>query len=179
MALLEDDMKAAFFITIGILIAVLCVIIFKKKKAKKAKELMESTMISFKEGMEWVDLPVIPCINNNKRFNLILDSGSNVSHINSGVLNEFDFNMLDTEMSVIGIEGNKKDSGKCIMKFNCRGSNLEEEFCITDLNAAFDDIKRNYGVSIHGILGNRFLEKYGYVLDFAELVAYRKESKKG
>lgn len=170
-------MKARLLVLAGMLVTVLCVLLYQRRKAKKAKEFENNTAISFKEGMEWVDLPVIPCMNNGKRFNLILDSGSNVSHINNGVLNEFDFKMLDTEMSVIGIEGNKKDSGKCLMKFNCRGSSLEEEFCITDLNAAFDDIKRNYGVSIHGILGNKFLERYGYVLDFAELVAYRKNKK--
>lgn len=170
-------MKAGLLVLTGMLIAVLCVILYQRRKAKKAKEFENNTVISFKEGMEWVDLPVIPCMNNGKRFNLILDSGSNVSHINSGVLNEFEYNPLDKTMSVIGIEGNHQDSNKCIIQFKCRGSNLEEEFCVTDLNAAFDDIKKNYGVSIHGILGNKFLERYGYVLDFAELVAYRKDKK--
>ena len=51
---------------------------------------------------------------------------------------------------------------------------FEEEFSITDLDGAFDIIKKENGVQIHGILGSKFFEKYKYILDFKELIAYIK-----
>ena len=33
-------------------------------------------------------------------------------------------------------------------------------------------MKKEYGVTIHGLLGTGFFQKYKYVLDFNEMVAY-------
>ena len=33
-------------------------------------------------------------------------------------------------------------------------------------------IKLEYGINLHGILGSTFFQKYRYVLNFDELVAY-------
>ena len=39
---------------------------------------------------------------------------------------------------------------------------------------ALDNRKNDHGVTMVGILGNNFLEKYKYVLDFADFIAYQK-----
>ena len=41
------------------------------------------------------------------------------------------------------------------------------------LENAFSTIEQESGIKLHGILGNRFFEKYRYILDFKELIAYR------
>ena len=51
-----------------------------------------------------------------------------------------------------------------------------EKFQVVDMSYAFNSIKQSTGVNIHGILGNSFFEKYGYVIDFKELVAYGKHN---
>ena len=51
---------------------------------------------------------------------------------------------------------------------------FEEEFGIADLDEAFSVVKQESGVQIHGILGSKFFERYKYVLDFKELIAYIK-----
>ena len=44
-----------------------------------------------------------------------------------------------------------------------------------DMTAAFGSIKKETGVTIHGILGAKFFNEFKYVLDFKELIAYSKE----
>ena len=42
------------------------------------------------------------------------------------------------------------------------------------LDTSFEEVKKECGVQLHGILGADFLKEHKYVLDFAELVAYHK-----
>ena len=62
----------------------------------------------------------------------------------------------------------------CWLTVSYRNQKFHEEFSAADLNKAFNAVKQETGVQIHGILGSRFFEKYQYVLDFKELAAYIK-----
>ena len=42
------------------------------------------------------------------------------------------------------------------------------------LPARLIGVKEETGVTIHGILGNTFFEKYGFVIDFKDFIAYAK-----
>ena len=42
------------------------------------------------------------------------------------------------------------------------------------MSEAFKKIKDGNGATIHGLIGNSFMQKYKYVLDFDEMVAYSK-----
>ena len=53
-----------------------------------------------------------------------------------------------------------------------KNQEFEEEFSIADLDKAFRIVREESGVQIHGILGSRFFEKYKYVLDFKDYIAY-------
>ena len=48
-------------------------------------------------------------------------------------------------------------------------------FPVKDLGDSMDMVKQEYGVRIHGVLGAKFLDKYSYVLDFANLIAYTRK----
>lgn len=48
-------------------------------------------------------------------------------------------------------------------------------FILEPLDESFKSIKETNGVQLHGILGTLFLQKYNFVLDFDELVAYKKK----
>ena len=60
------------------------------------------------------------------------------------------------------------------MTISYKEQDFTSDFCVMDLSAAFDNVKNESGVTVHGILGNSFFTKYKYVLDFDELVAYNK-----
>ena len=48
-------------------------------------------------------------------------------------------------------------------------------YVLESLDESFKSIKETDGVQLHGILGTLFLQKHNFVLDFDELVAYKKK----
>lgn len=133
-----------------------------------------NSKISFKEAMDLVELPVVTFYNSNTKLNFLLDTGSNVSYINSSIIPLLVHEKIAKEMDTIGIEGNKVSNQFCKMSITYKNQIFEEEFSIADLDEAFGVVKQESGVQIHGILGSKFFEKYKYILDFKELTAYIK-----
>lgn len=150
-----------------ILISISAFIIFKAIHKNKTK-------ISFRESMDLTDLPVITFMNNNKKLNFLLDTGSNESYINLPILKDLDYIMLDKSAEMMSIDGSKADTKKCMMKIFYKNNSFETIFHIYDMESAFSTIKNESGVQIHGILGSLFFQKYKYVLDFDSLIAYLK-----
>ena len=133
-----------------------------------------NSKISFKEAMDLVELPVVTFYNGDTKLNFLLDTGSNVSYINSSIIPLLVHEKTDKEMDTIGMEGNKVSNQFCKMSVTYKNQVFEEEFSIADLDEAFGVVKQESGVQIHGILGSKFFERYKYVLDFKELIAYIK-----
>ena len=133
-----------------------------------------NSRISFKEAMDLVELPVVTFYNGGTKLNFLLDTGSNVSYINNSIIPFLVHEKIDKEMNTIGIEGNKVSNKFCKMSVTYKNQVFEEEFSIADLDEAFGVVKQESGVQIHGILGSKFFERYRYVLDFKELIAYIK-----
>jgi predicted aspartyl protease len=157
---------------IGILLLVILVAITINAIEDIRKK--NDSKISFRESMDLTELPVVTFYNGDKKLNFLLDTGSNVSHINSSVIHLLDHTKTDQKTDTIGMEGNKVSNDICKMAVYYRNQRFEEDFIISDLNDAFDIIKQEDGVQIHGILGSKFFEKYRYILDFGELIAYIK-----
>ena len=133
-----------------------------------------NSKISFKEAMDLVELPVVTFYNGDTKLNFLLDTGSNVSYINNSIIPLLIHEKTDKKMDTIGIEGNKVSNQFCKMSVTYKNQVFEEEFSIANLDEAFDVVKQESGVQIHGILGSKFFEKYKYILDFKELTAYIK-----
>jgi hypothetical protein len=131
--------------------------------------------ISFREAMDLVELPVITFYNNGKKFNFLLDTGSTHSHINKAVLDCFKYETTQEMLEVMGMEGNKVTNEICQITLSYKDKEFENLFSITDLEEAFNALKAESGVQVHGILGCGFFEKYKYVLDFKEMIAYSKK----
>ena len=157
---------------IGVLLIVIVVAMIINAIEDNRKK--NDSKISFRESMDLTELPVVTFYNGDKKLNFLLDTGSNVSHINSSVIHLLDHTKTDQKTDTIGMEGNKVSNDICKMTVYYRNQRFEEDFIISDLNDAFDIIKQEDGVQIHGILGSKFFEKYRYVLDFSELIAYIK-----
>lgn len=157
---------------IGILLVVIVVAMTINAIEDNRKK--NESKISFRESMDLTELPVVTFYNGDKKLNFLLDTGSNVSHINSSVIHLLDHTKTDQKTDTIGMEGNKVSNDICKMTVYYRNQRFEEDFIISDLNDAFNIIKQEDGVQIHGILGSKFFEKYKYILDFSELIAYIK-----
>lgn len=132
----------------------------------------KSSEISFREAMDLAGLPVITFYNGDKKINFLLDTGSNISYLNESIVSSLVTESTGEESNIIGIEGNKVNCKICKMIIRRKNQEFEEEFSIADLDKAFSIVKKESGVQIHGILGSRFFEKYKYVLDFKDYIAY-------
>lgn len=132
----------------------------------------KNSEISFREAMDLVELPVITFYNGDRKINFLLDTGSNISYLNKSVVSSLVVESTGEESNIIGIEGNKVNCKICKMIIRRKNQEFEEEFSIADLNKAFRIVREESGVQIHGILGSRFFEKYKYVLDFKDYIAY-------
>lgn len=132
--------------------------------------------ISFKESLDLANLPVITFRQGEKKINLLLDTGSTESIIIPSILDYLEHEDIGKKGTIFGMEGNAVDTKyvKMDLMYNC--ITYSENFQVVDMSNAFNSIKQSTGVTIHGILGNSFFEKYGYVIDFQEFVAYGKNN---
>lgn len=135
------------------------------------------TGISFKESIDLTELPVITLYNDGQKLNFLLDTGSNISHLNSKaekLLKRYD-EVHKTGFDIATATGVTEGSNRWVgIPLQYKKQSFIEDFMLLDLQEAFDSIKKENGVQLHGILGNSFFTKYRYVLDFEDLVAYTK-----
>lgn len=139
-----------------------------RKREKRAS----SRRMSFKETLDLTELPIITFKNKDKKVNFLLDTGASHSVINKSSLDGLEYTIIDKEDTIYGADGNKTLEGFVNMEVVYRDKSYTEEFQTADLEKAFNNLKNDFGVNLHGILGNSFFQKYKYVIDFDELAAY-------
>lgn len=130
-------------------------------------------IFSFKESLDLAGLPIITFRQGNNKFNFLLDTGSNVSYINGTSLIETI--PIDSKDSFIGAEGVSKECQLCYIKLCYKDAEYQQTFRVADLTAAFSQVKTATGVTLNGIIGNDFMEKYKYCIDFKEYLVYQRK----
>lgn len=128
--------------------------------------------MSFRETMDLCDLPIVTFLNNGNKFNFLLDTGASKSVINTEVLQSMSYKEANISGNVYGLDGKKYETSYVNVFLNYRGREYEEEFQVLDMSAPFGNLKSDFGIKVHGILSSSFFEKYRYILDYNELVAY-------
>lgn len=159
---------------IVILLAVILVAVIVNSIESYRRQKKKETM-SFREAMDLTELPIITFYNNNKKLNFLLDTGSDLSHINKSLLPSLKYKEIDESRNIISVGGNTQSLGCCDMTVTYKNQKFIDRFYISDLDEAFGVIKAETGVQIHGILGSKFFAKYKYILDFESLIAYSKK----
>lgn len=131
--------------------------------------------ISIRESMDLCNLPIITFINNGNKFNFVLDSGATESHISESARDKMIAESSGSNLDVQGFNGKEEMNKGIIVDLSYKDRVFSTELFISPgLDISFADVKKNFGVQLHGIIGNDFLKEYGYVLDFYDLVAYSK-----
>ena len=131
--------------------------------------------ISFKQAMDLTDLPIVTMFQGENKFNLLLDTGSTDNVIDSNVLSNIVHERIDYKGTLTGLDGIKSDVSACNISFSYGEREYPYTYLVRDMKPAFDMMKQDYGVTLHGIIGSKFFNKYRYVLDFASLIAYSKK----
>lgn len=131
--------------------------------------------MSFRESMDLTELPVVTFYQGDKKINFLLDTGSNKSLINAYCGLDIKFEDANIKSDIVGINGETLNAKCANVEFTYKNFDFKYTFHVCDLRSAFDSIKQEQGVTIHGILGNQFFKEYSYILDFNKLVAYSKK----
>lgn len=145
------------------------------KKIVKKLFNIHSNAMSFKESLDLAELPVVTFKQGDKKINMLLDTGSNNCVIDKTFLKSLEHKMLDQTTDILGLEGISTTTGVCTLKMSYKNVEYEYPYVVQDMSLAFGSIKKETGVTINGILGSKFFNEYGYVLDFDELIAYSKK----
>lgn len=118
-------------------------------------------------------MPAIPIWINGKEYVVLIDTGSDASYLDAGVLNEVPKILLGYQEEVIGGTGIKeKGSAVYRVEFACGDREFQEEFTENDFSHIFEFIENSHGIKLCGILGTKFLLKHKCILDFDKLVFY-------
>lgn len=142
----------------------------KEKLMPQNKEAM-----SFKAAMDLCSLPVVTFYQGDKKYNFLLDTGSNNSIIDKSVLKDIISTSSNMTSSLFGMEGRTTEVDVCNITLYFNDKAYPYYYLIQDMSTPFGLIKQESGVTLHGIVGSNFFNEFKYVLDFAELVAYSKK----
>lgn len=140
----------------------------------KLEEKVSNTM-SFREALALAELPVVTFYQGDKKLNLLLDTGANISIIDKKVASTINTKETPRVSKITGIGGSVKDVAIVDITLQYKNNTFEDGFQVTDMTSTFSAIKNATGVTIHGIIGNKFMQKYKYILDFDKMIAYSKK----
>lgn len=157
-------------IQIIITLACVCAIALIVNKIEDSKK----DYMSFREAIDLVGLPIVTFTIGDRKLHFILDTGANKSVINKKIADKLGIPTEDTS-KVVGLEGKVQECSFITLDIQYKGTPYRERFQVLDMTAPFKEIKAMYGPTLHGILGSSFMEKYKYVLDFKEMIAYSKK----
>lgn len=161
--------KILFIICVTIFVA-LTITFFEDLKRSNRKK------ISFKEALDLTELPVVTFIGKGKKLNFLIDTGANNSILNESVATKMklkweEFDGVETNTAGGNINLNRVTN--LVIKFDDKRE-YDECFLISNMDDAFNSIKTETGVMIHGILGSNFFAKYKYIIDYDSLALYVK-----
>lgn len=130
--------------------------------------------ISFSKGFISPNIPIATFYQGEKELNFIIDTGSDNNIIDSNVLPELKYEMNDDKMNLTGL-GGSQEVEICNITFSYGEDEYTTPFLISDMKEAFSMIKECHAITIHGMLGSKFLKQQNIILDFNKMVAYNKK----
>jgi predicted aspartyl protease len=129
--------------------------------------------ISFSKGFISPNIPIATFHQGDKELNFIIDTGSDNNIIDSNVLPELQYEMVEDKMNLTGL-GGSREVGICNIVFSYEDEEYSTPFLISDMKEAFNMIRECHAIPIHGMLGSKFLKRQNIILDFNKMVAYNK-----
>lgn len=139
----------------------------------------ERSKMSFMEAFNLTEMTIVTLFNNGQKLNFLLDTGSNDAYISKSAskIEGLSYEVIQTDGThVTGSAGSCSSSEAIRIPLTYKNYTYTTDlFVLESLDESFKAIKESDGVQIHGILGTLFLQKHNFVLDFDELVAYKKK----
>ena len=154
-----------------ITLACVCAIALIVNKIEDSKK----DYMSFREALALAELPIVTFNQGDKKINMILDTGANNNIIDKKVVESLITSPSSRIGRITGIGGSKEDIPFVTIEFSYKDKVFKDDFQVTDMSYTFNAIKAATGVTAHAMIGNSFMQKNKYVLDFKEMVAYSRK----
>ena len=138
------------------------------------RDSIKKKSLSFRDSLNLVGLPVVTFYSGHRKLNMLLDTGSSDCILNAAALDSLVYEEKQYLTPIMGMEGNTTNNKVISTTISYSGLKFPHEFVVVDMSQAFGEIKKESGVTIHGILGSDFFSRYKYILDFDELMFYKK-----
>lgn len=162
----------------SICLLIVCAVSIAAHTVNRAR-LRERNKMSFMEAFNLTEMTIVTFLNNGKKLNFLLDTGSNDAYISKSAskIKGLSYEKIHTDgINVTGSAGNCLCTKAIRMPLTYKDNTYDTDmFVLESLDDSFKSIKESDGVQLHGILGTLFLQKHNFVLDFDELVAYKKK----
>ncbi len=125
-------------------------------------------------GLTKTGLPVIPVNIGKNVIHLIVDTGATHCLIDASIPKQMGHNAvyLGRKNSIAGVEGNPEEGEVLEISFQFENQKFTQEFITKDMSNAMIGFELNHGLRVHGILGNDFLVKNKWVIDYDNLKIY-------
>lgn len=134
--------------------------------------------VSFSKGFKSPNIPLATFHQGDKELTFLLDTGSEFNVTNKKVLAEVSHTVLNEGQSTHNLAGvgGIEEVSACSITFKCDEEEYTENFLVSSsIDAAIESIKKEHGITIHGILGSVFLKEHNIVMDFTNFTAYSKQ----
>lgn len=128
--------------------------------------------MSFRESLDLTGLPVVTFKQGENKFNFVLDTGACTSVIDSRILDKIQYTPLEDKAVGYGVDGTAHNMDTVGIVLTYKDKNYSDAFRVLDMTAAFENFKKDFGVTVHGLLSSSFFERYRYVLNYNEMIAY-------
>lgn len=160
------------FVIVLVVIFIVAILINGVEDYNKSK----IVSIPFKESMDLLNVPIVTFVNNKIKLHFLLDTGSDASYIRKEILSLLDIKRIDRKAAPIATAGGEAVSeGLVTFDIFYKNQQFENDFEVADMTQMWDEATKTAGITIHGILGSQFFNRYKYQIDFENLIAYSKQ----
>lgn len=123
----------------------------------------------FKQAIEQLQMPLIFTSANPAGMCFLIDTGSTHNVLCDYVYEALKDQITDSDekFNFFGVEGQKRIVNRASMTLNICNQDYDACFNIANLSGSFEEIEKQCGIQLHGIIGIDFLVKNKWTLDFA------------
>lgn len=154
-----------------IILGLVCVIALIINKVEDSKK----DFMSFRETLALTELPIVTFFQGEHKLNFVLDTGANNSVLDMNAAMPLEVEPTDKVSEYVGVGGKKQMAPMMNINLTYKDKQYTDCFQVMDMSHVFSKIKETTGATVHGMIGNAFMQKYKYVLDFKEMIAYARK----
>lgn len=113
-------------------------------------------------------VPIVEVTLNGKTAYFVLDSGSDVSLLDSAEANDYGFFFQKrATRSIVGASGGNQSLYQATgVNLQIDRQPLQTAFYATDLSPVIESLSNSTGIAISGIIGMDLMRKYGFEIDY-------------